>query len=155
MTVPWMTSIQVHPGSFRPCLGQQQLYQYSQMIGVYMVDRPQGGSSFPKSFPIVIVSHVWLTLDLMHQPVLGLAAIFLWICLYSIWCYECLDLGPWTPQICAQFGIFIFWKMQQKIDDTRHTHIQAQRLDKLNMFVKKTGFPKLEPLRASPINRPV
>ena len=88
-----------------------------------------------------MVCHVWLTLDLMHQPVLGLAAIFLWICLYNNWCYECLDLGPFA-QICAQFGILLL-EMQQG-DDIRHTY--RHRLDKFSMFVKKTDFPKLEPL---------
>ena len=56
-------------------------------------------------------------------------------------------LGPGTldaPNLRTVWN-FIFWTCNKKLM-TLDTHIQAQRLDKFSMFVKKTGFPKLEPL---------
>jgi len=61
---------------------------------------------------------------------------------------------PGRPKFAHSLEFLFSGKCNKKLM-TLDTHIQAQRLDKLNMFVKKTGFPKLEPLRASPINRPV
>ena len=128
------------------CLATKR-YQYSHRIDVDMVGHYKVVRLFRNLF-LLWLSAMSVALDLMHQPVLGLAAIFLWICLYSIWCYECLDLGPFA-QICAQFEIFITGHATNWWHSThtyRHRQTQTQHVCEKD---------RLSQIRASPINQPV
>ena len=140
--MPWTTkTVPVQPNDWRLHGGRttrwfvfSELFSYCDAVpqNVDRLARAADAGVAPfRQLGGVIVSHVWLTLDLMHQPVLGLAAIFLWICLYNNWCYAMLGPGPFA-QICAQFGIFSTWTCNKKLM-TLDTQIQAERLDKVSM----------------------
>ena len=78
-----------------------------------------------------------IALDLMHNFYLGWLQYFFGSVFWLL-CFECLDLAP----LSNLHTIWNFIKEAQQGDNSRHKY--RHRLDKLSMFVKKTGFPKLK-----------
>ena len=78
-----------------------------------------------------------IALDLMHNFYLGWLQYFFGSVFWLL-CFECLDLAP----LSNLHTIWNFIKEVQQGDNSRHKY--RHRLDKLSMFVKKTGFPKLK-----------
>lgn len=78
-----------------------------------------------------------IALDLMHNFYLGWLQYFFGSVFWLL-CFECLDLAP----LSNLHTIWNFIKEVQQGDNSRRKY--RHRLDKLSMFVKKTGFPKLK-----------
>ena len=88
-------------------------------------------------FQLPGMSAMSVALDLMHNLYLGWLQYFFGSVFWLL-CYECLDLDP----LSNLRTVWNFIKEMQQSDGTRHKY--RHRLDKLSMFVKKTGFPKLK-----------
>lgn len=78
-----------------------------------------------------------IALDLMHNFYLGWLQYFFGSVFWLL-CFECLDLAPLSNLHTS----WNFIKEVQQGDNSRRKY--RHRLDKLSMFVKKTGFPKLK-----------
>ena len=78
-----------------------------------------------------------IALDLMHNFYLGWLQYFFGSVFWLL-CFECLDLAP-LSNLHTNWN---FIKEVQQGDNSRHKY--RHRLDKLSMFVKKTGSPKLK-----------